>query len=392
MIGRVSTQNLHYNAKPVAPPSDLFMATMLKSTNLTYLSNISSITFSTIDLQPYSSLQILNSHEILRYGNDIHIIGNYGSTSSYNLHTIKLKDCKLIKNRLLFQGFEERSLSSATSSYTEAFTLYNGYLYLTLAGNTTTPTKILRVNKDNLNDDITTLTLGINGQTRNIIALENYIYIFNTNGTGVGFVGSLIRVTPDLATYSVIFTTGAVSSARRVRYGSTFTISNNEIYIPMLNNVITGYNHQGLEVYNMTGVLQRATYSVPINSNASTLPTAKWMSVYNNKLIISNSTSLSTSSHYSLVRMNITTLVVEESIQINGRISDDNSIFSNGYIYLNGEAPVSNYIDGFNINTATVSEPTAKLIKIKYDDFTDLTYLTPSTWGYGSYGSINPSI
>jgi hypothetical protein len=191
----------------------------------------------------------------------------------------------------------------------------------------------------------------------------------------------------------ILFTTGAVSSSRRIRLSTTFTIYNNEIYIPMVNNVSAGFNHQGLEVYNMSGVLQRSVYSVPINSTASAIPLAHWMVVYNNKLIISNAFVGTSTSHLSLVRMNITTLAVEESIKLNTLATDDNSIFSNGYIYLNGEATLNNYLpNSWEINTATVSEPSAKLIKIKYNDFTDITYITPGTWGYGAYGSINPLV
>lgn len=388
MIGRVSTQNTHYNAKPVAPPTDFYISTMVQSTKLTYLSNISSTTFSMIDLQPYSNLQIVNSNEILRYGNDIHITGNFGTNS----YTIKLKDCKFIKNRLFFQGYEENSITSFIN-YIHGMVLYNGYLYLSSRETSTKPMTIAKINKDNLND-ISTFTLtGLNGASNDIIVYNNFIYVFNTNGTGAGFVGSLVKIPLTLGTYSILFTTGAVSSSRRIRYLASFTIYNNEIYIPMINNVLAGYNHQGLEVYNMSGVLQRSVYSVPINSTASAIPMAHWMAVYNNKLIISNSFVGTSSSHLSLVRMNITTLAVEESIKVNTLVTDDNSIFSNGYIYLNGEATLNNYIPGtWDINTATVSEPSPKLIKIKYNDFTDLTYLTPPNWGYGSYGSINSLI
>lgn len=52
MIGRISTQNLHYNAKPVAPPNDFLISTLVNSTNLFYSSN----TYSYIDLQPYFNI------------------------------------------------------------------------------------------------------------------------------------------------------------------------------------------------------------------------------------------------------------------------------------------------------------------------------------------------
>ena len=68
--------------------------------------------------------------------------------------------------------------------------------------------------------------------------------------------------------------------------------------------------------------------------------------------------------------------------------TDDNSIFSNGYIYLNGEATLNNYLpNSWEINTATVSEPSAKLIKIKYNDFTDINKFT-SGYTFTNYNSL----
>jgi len=386
MIGRISTQNKHYNSKPVAPPSDFYISTMVQSTNLTYLSNISSTTFSTIDLQYYSSLQILNSNEILRYGNDIYITGNFG-TSSYIL---KLKDCKLIKNRLFFQGYEENSITSFIN-YIHGMAYINDYIYLSSRAPGVTPVTIAKINSNNL-QDISTLTLSVNGGTNDIIGYKNNLYVLAAPSS-IG-TASFVRISPDLATHSVVFVSGTSSSpSRRVRITSAFSIYNDEVYVPIANNVSGGNNQIGMQVFNLSGVLQRFIYNQSINSSASARPLPHWMAVYNNKLIISNSVVGTSSSHLSLVRMNITTLAVEESIQVNSAVTDDNSIFSDGYIYLNGEASSNNYIPGtWEINTATVSEPIPNLIKIKYNDFTDLTYITPPTWGYGSYGSINPII
>ena len=62
----------------------------------------------------------------------------------------------------------------------------------------------------------------------------------------------------------------------------------------------------------------------------------------------------------------------------NSSLSFDNSIFSDEYIYLNGETTTNtfySYLQG-------------KLIKIKYNDFTDKTDLYNLG---GSYGSLNPT-
>jgi len=372
MIGRISTQNTHYNAKPVAPPSDFLLSSLVNSSSLFYLSN----TFSYIDLQPYFNITITNSNEIFRNNNDIYITGNFGTQS----YIFKLKDCKIIKNRLLFQGVEENSIGSYIT-YIHGMTYINDYIYLSSREPVTTPMTIAKVNANNL-QDVTTLKLSMNGGTNDIIGYKSNLYVLAApSSTGAA---SFVKVSLDLATYSVLCVTGTSSSpSRRVRISSAFSIHNDEVYIPIVqNNAPSGYNVFGMQVFNLNGVLQRATYSVPINSSSSLVPLPHWMAFHNNKLIISNATMTGTSSHRSLVRINPTTLVVEESIAIPFLVTDDNSIFSDDYIYLNGELP-SSYL---------LTPPTPQLAKVKYDNFTDFTTLLSPFGPSGSYGSINPLV
>lgn len=372
MIGRISTQNTHYNAKPVAPPSDFYLTTLLNSNNLIYISN----TFSTINIQPYFSTNIINSNEVYRNNNDLYITGNFGFTQSY---IFKLKDCKFIKNRLLFQGVEENYIANDIN-YVQALTYMNDFIYLSSRESSITPTVVCKINSTNL-QVISKLTIPINLGTHNIIGYKNNLYTL-ISPTGIA-TASFITISPDLATYSVLFITGTSSSpSRRVRALSAFSIHNDEIYIPIVqNNTGPGNNVFGMEVYNLSGTRVRATYSVPINSSASRVPTAWWMAFHNEKLIVCNSGASGTFSHRSLVRMNPTTLVIEESIPLPCGIIDDNSIFSDGYIYLSGL---------FN-ETYTLPQ-TPELIKIKYDNFTDYTTLISplGVTGFGSGGSINP--
>jgi hypothetical protein len=91
------------------------------------------------------------------------------------------------------------------------------------------------------------------------------------------------------------------------------------------------------------------------------------MGVHDNKLIISNAIMGTTTSHRGLVRMSIDTLAVEESISMDTLVTDDNTIFSDGYIYLNGEAPAyAYYTNSWDINPGITFSPKAKLVKIKY--------------------------
>jgi hypothetical protein len=368
MIGRISTQNKHYNSKPVAPPSDFYIATMLDGNTLTYLSN----TFSTINIQPYFNTNIINSNEVYRNNNDLYITGNFGFTQSY---IFKLKDCKFIKNRLLFQGVEENYIANDIN-YVQGLTYMNDFIYLSSRESPTTFANIVKINPTNL-QIVSKLVLPILGQTNNIIGYKDNLYTLVSLGTATA---SFFRISPDLATYSVLFITGT-SAARRVRPNSAFSLHNDEIYIPILRNQSSGFNLFGMEVYNLSGTRVRQTYDVPISSSASAVPLPWWLAFHNEKLIVCNSVlGPGTSSHSSLVRMDPITLFIEDSIRLPCAIVDDNSIFSDGYIYLNG----------IYVTTYTLPQ-TTQLIKVKYDNFTDFTTLiSPFGGTSGSGGSINP--
>ena len=170
MIGRISTistQNTHYNAKPVTPPSDFYISTMLNGNTLTYLSN----TFSTINLQPYFSTTIINSNEVYRKNNDLYIAGNLNYTQSY---IFKLKDCKFIKNRLLFQGVEENYIANDIN-YVQGLTYMNDFIYLSSRESSITPPVVLKINSTNL-QVISKLTIPIIGTTHNIFGYKDNLY------------------------------------------------------------------------------------------------------------------------------------------------------------------------------------------------------------------------
>jgi hypothetical protein len=369
MIARLSTQNTHYNSKPTVPPSDFLISSLVNSSSLFYLSN----TFSYIDLQPYFSLTITNSNEIFRNNNDIYITGNFGTQS----YIFKLKDCKFIKNRLLFQGVEQNSIGSYIT-YIHGMAYINDYIYLSSRAPGGPPLTIAKIDSNNL-QDISTLTLSVSGGTNDILGYKDNLYVLAAPSS-IG-TASFIRISPDLATHSVVFVSGTSSSpSRRVRQTSAFSIHNDEVYVPITNNTTGGYNQIGMQVFNLSGVLQRSIYNQTINSSASLVPLPHWMAFHNNKLIISNATMGGSSSHRSLVRMNPITLAVEESIIVPFLVTDDNSIFSDDYIYLNGELP-SSYL---------LTPPVPGLVKVKYDNFTDFTTLISPFGPSGSYGSINP--
>lgn len=357
-------------------PSELFIACLIESSKLCYISN----QYNEIDLQGYIDTIIDNTNEICKHNNDLYIVGNFGLPSSFLL---KLTDCRFINNKLVIKSINELPLAQYISNI-HGMKLYKGYIYIcsrTLDNITTS--KIVKINMNNFND-LTSYTLpnivDYQGKTNDIIVYKNYIYLFISKGTGL--LGSLIKLNLDLTNPTILFNTGLASSNERIRSSSTFLIYNNEIFIPTIKNTVQGYDKMGMQVYNMSGTLLRSVNSLTINAGgANATPLAHWMTIWKNKIIISNAVMGSTTFHRTLVRMDLTTLAIEESIALNTLITDDNSILSDDYIYLNGEyTPYSN------------TPPVSKLLKIKYNNFADFTELKNPYGTKGSYGSINPDL
>lgn len=365
-------------------PEDFYIATLSNSSKLLYYTD----SFRTIDLYDYlDDVNIRNSNEIVRDGSDFYLCGNFGSSDTY---FIKLTNCRL-KNGTIFQfdKIEHRIISSYIN-YVHGMCFYKGYIYLSSRQDSPIPTAdVARIKGSNI-DEINTLKLSssyVNKRTSDIIAYKDHVYIMPSLVTTNGVV---VKMDLALGTYSALITTGTVSTpSRRVRTAASYLIYNDEIFIPIINNISSGveliasYSHFGMEVWGLDGIRKRQVYNQTLNTGGATLtPLAHWMGVFNNKLIISNAVMGGGRFHRSLVRMDINTLEIEESIPMDILVTDDNSIFSDGYIYLNGELSSSS------------SNPKPKIVKIKYDDFTDrvdlisdLSYLTPN----GSYGSLNPT-
>ena len=387
---KIYENSLFQNTNPVASssgsfyidiPDEFYIATLSNSSSLLYYTD----SFRTIDLYDYlDDVNIRNSNEIVRDGSDFYLCGNFGPSDTY---FIKLTNCRL-KNGVIFHFDKiEHKVISSYINYVHGMCFYKGYIYLSSRQDVVIPTAdVARIKASNI-DEINTLKLSsdyLNKRTTDIIAYKDYVYIMPSLSSANGIV---VRMDLALGTYSALITTGTSSSpSRRVRTSSAYLIYNDEIFIPIINNTTGGSGNSqfGMEVWGLDGIRKRQVYNQPINTGGATLtPLAHWMGVFNDKLIISNAVMGTTTSHRSLVRMDINTLAIEESIPMDILVTDDNSIFSDGYIYLNGE-----------LSSFSTNPPKSKIVKIKYDDFTDrtdlisdLSYLTPN----GSYGSLNPT-
>ena len=372
-------------------PSDFYISTLVNSSELLYYTD----NYYRIDLESFlsSGINIRNSNEIVRDGSDFYLCGNFGPSDTY---FVKLTNCRLKNGLYLNFDSIEYNLITSYINYVHGMCFYKGYLYLSSRSTDVgVSTTVAKINSTNISE-VTTLTLSstyANKQATDIIAYKDNLYILPSNNSS----GILVKIDLNLATYSALITTGTSSSpSRRVRTQSAFLIYNDEVFIPIVNNTSTGINQIGMQVWDLNGIIKRQIYNQVVNvegtlSTGLIVPLPHWMGVYDNKLIISNAIMGTTTSHRGLVRMNIDTLAVEESIAMDTLVTDDNTIFSDGYIYLNGEAPsYAYYTNSWDINPGVTFSPKAKLVKIKYNNFTDKTDLI-SDIGSGSYGSLNPT-
>jgi hypothetical protein len=357
-------------------PSDFFISTSNSATghgtSLTYFTD----EYKRIDLQSFSETIITNTNEILRDGNNLFILANSinGTTSSTPILLIRLENCKIINNVLVPENVATASLT--VTARTHGSILHRGFLYISTRPNTgSVGTQILKINPYDFSDVKSyQFDSSYNSSPNEIHGYKDWIYAFMCNYTTSPGLQRMVRISTDLKTIEEVFSyTNTANPNRRVgTVKLPFTIYNDEIYV--VTTVTTSINLISVYVYDMKGNISRNVDNLNINPNNT--PYAKyyvphWMTIFNDKLIISPSDP--SSSFQKLIRIDTKTLVLEEVANLPHTMTDDNSIFPNGYVYLNGE-----------------SDPvTTSLIKVKYNNFLDMT---TEINNYSSTGSINPFV
>lgn len=353
---------------------DFFISTTASGSWLTYKTDI----YRRIDLQPYVETVIQNTNEIFRNGKDIYVVANFVDDEITPSTLIKMTNCQIFNNQLIFEDIEELILPVGRF---HGATFHRDFIYLLTrplgaSGYSTS----IRVDAD-LNEVIRLNLTGSTefmGRPTDIICFSGDAYTLISRGGSIP--AYFVKINGDLSGASVLFTLGNITSARRVRGQSPFIIYNEEIYVPTYNNAsqpLAG-NSMGLAVYDFSGNILREVAAISISTGETLQPFPHWMAIFGNKVIIS--CAASGSPHKFLIRFDCDTLVKEEQLNLDTLVTDDNSIFNDGYMYINGEYSSSDLI-----------EP--KLLKIKFDNFTDYNIEIPNyNENLGSYGSINPII
>ncbi len=366
------------NIKLISEIKDLFISTsnfnVIPNTFLNYLSTDG--TYKKLEIEGYCDGNVIyKTNEILRIENDLIVIGrinDIGIGDLYQYFILTLKDVYFENDELFVSDSEFQLIDTGIGADTYYIDIHgscikDGFVYLETRPKLAdlVRTRIFKFNPYDLTDS-KFIEIPIAGQGGYVRYGQNYMFTVITEPAGNGWI---VRLPDDLSSYELLTQVGLTNNQRVVQ-STTFGVYEDKLYIPTIYNVSGDplrYNSTGWSVYDIvTGGLIQQELSIVISSGQTQNPTAHWMTIFNDKLICSYRTI-----QQALVRFDLKTLVSEEylSMQAYRPITDDNTIFSDGYMFLNGE--------GSN---------TANLFKIKYDDFTDFSIELNN---YRSAGSIN---
>jgi len=338
---------------------------------LHYLTDI----YRTFDLTPWVP-DMTNGNDIHKVGNDLIIIANStGSTTEATpIKLIVLKDCRLV-DKILVLGSVTVCNDLIVKSRTHGSDFHNGYLYIsTRPPNATIPTQVMRINPYDFSDrKYYEFPTSFAARPTDIISYKDGIYALMCNFTTNSSVltHKFVKLDENLNSYTVVFEFpgNAQSNLQKVYSAYPFVIYNDEIYF--LANNGGDFGTVSMYVYNFKGEIVRSNNSININPSSATLTVnyvPHWISVFGGKLII---TPTGTSSQqWKVLRIDTSTLLLEDLKVLPVNPTDDNTITKDGTIYMNGEG-----------------EPSVSyLMKMKYNDFS--TYSVELS-NYCSTGSLN---
>ncbi len=347
-------------------PEELLIMTNVAGDYLTYL--IDGV-YKELDLTPYCGVPIDNSNEIARNGNDIFVTLNFTDTGTQTMYLLCLYNGKFVAGELTFESSSYVALSQPV---VHSFMFHRGFIYLVTR---TTPSFITKINPYDLTDVVVKqVTEGV-GSIGDITAYKDMLYM--AVGANIGDDLTLIRIDADLNVQATL-TTLTSSSLFRTVGNLPIGIYNEEIYLPMYGTRVTSNaSRLGVLVFGLDGTLKREkviNLTGPV-SYPGQAPYPHWMGFFGGKVII---TTIFTSN---IFRLDAATLDLEQQVAMpSSVITDDNSIFRNGDIYLNCEYSTlmpTSQVDLIRVNYKTLNLPIVEISNLH--------------GGKGSWGSLNPS-
>jgi len=343
------------------------------------------------DITPYvpdrSVFPRLLCHAVFIDGNNIIIQGStgYNSADHNDMFILVFEDCYTLNGELKSSSYKYKTFvdflnrdSSGLMYDVHGITLFDGYLYgntrIQQAGITAgARTQVFKINPYDL-EDATVITLNdYQGSAGEIQVTKDGVFSVVVRSATLG--GYIIRTDLNLNNVTNLADIGTTITKRVLR-SVPFVISKGELYLPTYDNTSSSTYPRFLKVsvYNtLSGKLVRESETLTISPGTEINDLYwHWANIYQGKLIMH--ACIGNNENRYIVRIDTATLTLEESRPVsffsgsNSTIfTNDNSIMPDGYIYFNEE----------------LNAVTGKLYRVKYNDFSDFTAITPI--GNGGY-------
>jgi len=317
-------------------------------------------TYRTFDLAPYipdfveGKIFSTNGIEIVDK-NTIILSGQLTGTTG-NLFTLVLKGSHINDNKFTVESSEFKELpdilrdNSNEPSKIQLAGYSRGFYYFVCRSTSQTPaipTQVIKINPFNLSQiKIVSLpaTSDFLGTVQSAQVYDGNVYFLSTSNT---VAAKFIRVGENLDDPEVLFTANNPGANERVFRSFPFVIYNGKVFVPTIQNTSSGTSKIGLSSYDLAKkVFLNSVPTQTINSTvvgSPNYPYPHWMTAFGGKIFIHTAANNANQSR-SLIRFDPTTLLVEASTPVPFRITDDNTISNDGFIYLNPEAQSDAYL------------------------------------------------
>lgn len=294
------------------------------------------------------------------------------------IQVIKLIDCKIIDNVFTPSGFE--FIEFTTTSRTHGSDIDDEYIYISTRVTNdkylTVGTDIIKININNFDDNkklVIEPSSGIVGRSSDIIEYNESLYTVLSDSSNTR-ISKLVKINKNLNDYKSIITINDGTS-NSADVAMPFAIYNDEVIMFGIDRTDTNSRNNVvvINVYSITGQLKRKQRLI-LGSTGAVSYVPHWCTVMNNKLIVTPSAGGDTVADRYIIRVDIgkeydnNSIILEEVTFSKMQVSDDNSLFSNGMLYIGNE---------------TMMDTTdSKLIRMPYWDFTQQEVL------YSNYSHI----
>jgi hypothetical protein len=361
-------------------PNDFYIAGLVNSNDILYKTD----DYRTFDLADIVGEAITNTNEVIRVDNDFYFCVNYTFDGSVTQKIVLLKDCYIKNNEFKFGSYLMKD-SGIKSVHTLVYNPTDDYLYVADRVYGTAVFLINKIDRYSLNI-IKSSNFPNNATYKNatsdIRVFNNKLYVLAGDGASVKF----LEISTDFQDIVEVYTTPGTTAQNHV-YNQPFELYDGKAYLTCYDSTLTADKNTNIKIVVVDLITKATTVSgkITINNNTDKNVQTHWLTIYQNKLLVTCLSYGTTLYYSSICRIDIKTFVKEEELTLDFPVTDDNSIIE-GWLYLNGES----FYGSWAASIITFPQNNAKLLKINPLNFTERVIELPLlNSGYGSYGSIN---